>query len=316
MDAPLEALARFAREVGQAQGADATHEAFLRLVRGQMPCSGAFLVAFDVATRTRRAAYAWCDGEAVDAATLPPLPLNDGPPSRAILKGEVVIANDYQRATQGQYRVDLGRHIDPRVPQSSVCAPVLAGGMVVGVLEVQSVQRDAYLPEHAALLQAAASVLAPAFVDAGTLRAKVEEQAGLLERAGREHAMARGLVRVLLKRLGEKGGIRPEALREIGREMGAGLQAREVGDAAAAYAAMGFGELRLVATKGTQRVFHGHDLLELDMRSAMPTCHFALGFLEGALGTLTKRGTLGTETACQSQGRANCEFVVAERRGS
>ncbi|HWH07679.1 MAG TPA: 4-vinyl reductase, partial [Candidatus Thermoplasmatota archaeon] len=214
------------------------------------------------------------------------------------------------------FRVDVGRHIDPRVPESSVCVPLLRGGDVVGVVEVQSVQADAYGEPEAALLRAASATLVPSLEDTGTLRAKVKEQAGRLERADRDHAMARGLVRGLLKRLGEKSGVRPEVLRDIGREMGAGLQARDVADAAAAYEAMGFGRLQLVAVTGARSVFHGHDLLERDLRSSQPTCYFALGFLEGAMGSATQQATLGAELRCQSQGSAHCEFVVAARRAA
>lgn len=313
MSAPLDALACFCDEAGRAADLRATHDALLRLVRSTMPCNGLFVAVFDPTSRTRRCTYAWSDGEEVAPASLPPLPLNDGPPSRAILGGAPVVEDDYQRATRGQFRVDVGRHIDPRLPQSCVCVPILVAGEVVGVVEAQSVKPAAYSSTDVSILHVAATALAGTFGDVRPLREKVEAQADLLERADREHAMARGLVRGLLKRLGEKGGIRPETLRDIGREMGAGLQARDMADAAAAYAAMGFGELRQVAVDGRRRVFHGHDLLERDLRSLQPTCHFALGFLEGAMGTATKRGTLGAELRCESQGNAHCEFVVAER---
>lgn len=313
MRAPDDALCRFADEVSRAGDARAAHQAFQRFVVATMPCSGLFLVAFDPGTRTRRCLYAWSTGEEIEAETLPPLPLNDGPPSRAILEAAPVLTGDYQRATRGQFRVDVGRHLDPRVPESCVCVPVLSEGEVVGVLEVQSVEWDAYGPAQAGLLGVAAALLAPTFRDARPPAAKAGEPAGPLEQADEEHAMARGLVRGLLKRLGEKSAVRPEVLRDIGREMGAGLQARDVADAAKAYAAMGFGHLQLVSEAGHRRVFHGHDLLERDLRSAQPTCHFALGFLEGALGSATQRGTLGAELRCQSQGNAHCEFVVAAR---
>ena len=64
-----------------------------------------------------------------------------GPNSRAVRTGEVIITNDYMRATQANPGVIVGPDNGLR-PDSSMAVPMAVMGRIIGTIEVQSYQEQ------------------------------------------------------------------------------------------------------------------------------------------------------------------------------
>ncbi len=130
-----------------------------------VPCVGIFISLYDAARDVRRARYAWGDGVEVDVSSLPPMPVSsEGPNSRAVRTGRVVITNDYWNMKQrekGQLGVLVGPDNGLR-PQSSLVVPMQIMGRVVGTIEVQSYENEAYREEHITAMRMAANLAAVA----------------------------------------------------------------------------------------------------------------------------------------------------------
>ncbi|HEV2859743.1 MAG TPA: PAS domain S-box protein [Pyrinomonadaceae bacterium] len=130
-----------------------------------VPCIGIFISLYDAERDARTARYGWGDGEEVDVSQLPPMPVSaDGPNSRAVRTGQVVITNDYWELKQkgrGQMGVLVGPDNGLR-PQSSLVVPMAMMGRIVGTVEVQSYDNHAYRQEHVTAMKMAANLAAVA----------------------------------------------------------------------------------------------------------------------------------------------------------
>ena len=130
-----------------------------------VPCVGIFISLYDEARDVRFAKYAWGDGHEVDVSTLPPMPVSaEGPNSRAVRTGKVVITDDYWELKQkgrGQKSVIVGEDNGLR-PQSSLVVPMATMGRIVGTVEVQSYENHAYREEHVTAMRMAANLAAVA----------------------------------------------------------------------------------------------------------------------------------------------------------
>ena len=130
-----------------------------------VPCIGIFISLYDEARGVRVAKFAWGDNEEVDVSTLPPMPVSSqGPNSQAVRTGNVVITNDYWTLKQkgrGQVGVLVGPDNGLR-PQSSLVVPMRTMGRIVGTIEVQSYENEAYRDEHVTAMKMAANLAAVA----------------------------------------------------------------------------------------------------------------------------------------------------------
>ena len=127
----------------------------------------------------RTACYGWGDGDEVDVSQLPPMPVTErGPNSRAVRTGEVIITNDYMRATSGNLAVIVGPDNGLR-PESSLAVPMAVMGRIIGTIEVQSYQPNVYRPEHVTAMSMAGNLTAVAIENVRLLK---------LERTAREVA--------------------------------------------------------------------------------------------------------------------------------
>lgn len=142
-----------------------------------------------------------------------------------------------------------------------------------------------------------------------TERRRARERDRQLKEVAAEQAVTRDLVRRMLS-----GSARGASMRILGRSLAQDVPARDLDDYVKAFAAMGFGAIRLEAASDGRYLIRGHDLLERREENAQPTCDMALGFLEGALTRLEGADALGSEIHCQSQGHEACVFVVRTRR--
>lgn len=132
------------------------------------------------------------------------------------------------------------------------------------------------------------------------------------ESAMRAQMMTRALARRILHDLIQRASVPDHVVREMGRglahESAVGVKSLEA--YAQAFSDMGFGSLRSEGEQGGRYHFSAVDLLERRSGANLPSCFLTLGFIEGAVSSITGRRALGTEMRCQSAGHVECRFVV------
>ena len=135
------------------------------------PCDGFFVSLYDPIRDVRTACYGWGDDEELDVSGLPPMAVTPtgGPNSRAVRTGQVIITDDYVRATQGHPAVIVGPDNGLR-PKSSMAIPMAVMGRIIGTIEVQSYQLAAYRQEHATAMTMAGNLTAVAIENVGLLK--------------------------------------------------------------------------------------------------------------------------------------------------
>ncbi|MFQ5593175.1 MAG: GAF domain-containing protein [Anaerolineae bacterium] len=113
---------------------------------------------YDPTTRTLQAEFMLDEGELIDSTQFPPLDMDMEPTQgrvRAIATRQPEIITDYpsvlEKAKDGG-GVRIGVSKDDHVIGAAMYVPMVAQDQVIGLLEVQSYQLDAYGVEHAALL--------------------------------------------------------------------------------------------------------------------------------------------------------------------
>lgn len=158
----LERIAQLAQVLGSADDLLMIFRALRDFAVNSVPCTGIFISLYDARLHVRKAVYAWSEGEEEDLSALPPMPMNDSPHSRAVATGEIVITNDFQSAMGDGPVVNVGLDKDPRLPQSSLTAPMAVMGRILGAIEVQSPELAAYSQEHATAMRMAANLAATA----------------------------------------------------------------------------------------------------------------------------------------------------------
>jgi PAS domain S-box-containing protein len=142
-----------------------------------VPCVGIFISLYDEERDLRLAKYAWGDGQEVDVSTLPPMPVSaEGPNSRAVRTGKVVITDDYWALKQkggGQKGILVGEDNGLR-PQSSLVVPMAMMGRIIGTVEVQSYENRAYREGHITAMRMAANLAAVAIENMRLLQFEVK----------------------------------------------------------------------------------------------------------------------------------------------
>ena len=136
-----------------------------------------------------------------------------------------------------------------------------------------------------------------------------------VEQVEREQFVTKKLVRRMLRDAAAQTGDSATARRKLGRDM-AEETLGSLPDGLAAFTAMGLGQLALEDAATEKFAVTGSGLLEVTPGHGSTTCYLTLGFVEGVIAQATKRDALGTETACQSRGDAQCRFVIVAREGT
>ena len=168
-----------AQALGTARDMHAIFRALREFTNVSVPCNGFFVSLYDPIRDVRTACYGWADGGELDVSDLPPMPVTTtGPNSRAVRTGEVVITNDYMRATSANPGVIVGPDNGLR-PDSSMALPMAVMGRIIGTIEVQSYEKNVYRPEHVTAMSMGANLTAVALENVRLLK---------LERTAREAA--------------------------------------------------------------------------------------------------------------------------------
>ena len=172
-------ITSLAQALGTARNLETIYSALREFTLASVPSIGIFISLYDAKREARTAAYAWGEGQDVDVSELPPMPISkDGPNSRAVRTGEVVITDDYMALMRGHPTVKVGVD-NGLMPQSSLVVPMAVMGRIVGTIEVQSHDLAAYKEEHVTAMRMAANLAAVAI-----------ENVRLFERESRARAAA------------------------------------------------------------------------------------------------------------------------------
>ncbi len=169
-----ELLLHVAREFGETLEPEPLYDRFHELLADVVQHDGVVVSSYDDRDDLIRCEYAWVDGNRVDPATFPPLPLNregGGMQSRVIVTGEPLLFNDVAERVQnvdGIYYVverdgTMRKVPDAGLPdvRAAMMVPVKHEGRVVGVVQLMS-DRQEYVPEHLEIVEGLVGQMAAA----------------------------------------------------------------------------------------------------------------------------------------------------------
>ena len=201
-----ELLLAAARYLNETLELERVYDRFSELLADAVPHNGVIVSSFDPETELISCDYACVDGEKLDPAILPPLPLNregGGMQSRVIVTGEPLLQNDVPEQVKDPagvyYDVDREGHLrklpdeEPPGVQSALMLPVKHEGEVVGVVQLmhETVQYD---DEQRELAEGLVGLMAAAVRNArlhehaqgeAAARARAEATAAASEQAAR-----------------------------------------------------------------------------------------------------------------------------------
>ena len=199
-----ELLLDAARRFGETLEPERVYELFHELLGDSVRHDGLVVSSYDERDDLIRCEYAWVEGNVVDAATLPPLPLNrsgGGMQSRVIVSGEPYLFNDVadrvQQVEGVYYNVDREGTVQkipetgPAGTSAAMMMPVKHEGRVVGVVQVMT-DRGSYSAEDVELVEGLVAQMSAAVRNARLhkerRRAEAAEAAALAVAAEREQA--------------------------------------------------------------------------------------------------------------------------------
>jgi PAS domain S-box-containing protein len=158
----LERIAGLAQTLGTARDLPSIYRGLREFALVSVPCDGIFVSLYDPVREVRTASYAWGDHHEIDVSELPPMPITtEGPNSRAVRTGEIIITDNYMNSQRNHPVVIVGPDNGLR-PQSSLAAPMAVMGRIIGTIEVQSYTNSAYKEGHVTALRMAANLTAVA----------------------------------------------------------------------------------------------------------------------------------------------------------
>jgi signal transduction histidine kinase len=190
-----ELLLAAARYLNETLELERVYDRFRELLAEAVPHGGVIVSSFDRETGLISCDYAWVDGDKIDPAILPPLPLNregGGMQSRVIVSGDPLLVNDVPERVKDPagvyYDVDREGRMrklpeeGPPGVQSAMMLPVKHEGEVVGVVQLMH-ERVRYDQEQLDLAEGLIGLMAAAVRNA---RLHEQEQAEAAARARAE----------------------------------------------------------------------------------------------------------------------------------
>ena len=184
-------LHRAGRLLGSTLDTQQVYSTLRELVAEIMDCDGLFVSTFDSDAQMIQCAFAWVEGQPIDPAGLPAVPLapeGKGVQSQVIRTGEPLLISDMDdrmKLSHTSFHVNPDGSYDkkpadtgPRT-QSAIYVPIKLEGQVLGTVQVQSLRRNAYTPDHLRMLEALMLQVAGAFRNAflyQQVRAELEER--------------------------------------------------------------------------------------------------------------------------------------------
>ncbi|MEA3350160.1 MAG: GAF domain-containing protein, partial [Chloroflexota bacterium] len=193
------ATTQLALALGKSRDLDNIYLTIYEHVRTIMDADAFVISYYDKETQLIRAGCVMYAGDALDALTFPPIPLEaegHGTQSRVIHSGEPFYNRDYRQTestTKTKYTVDANGTITAGSPptgeaedeiNSAIFVPMKIEGETIGVMQVQSYRFDAYTQENIDTLSALANVIALAIQNArlfAETQRFLKQQAALLD---------------------------------------------------------------------------------------------------------------------------------------
>lgn len=208
-----ELLLNAARELGETLEPERVYERFHELLADVIGHDGVVVSSYDERDGLIRCDYAWVEGNRLDPAIFPPVPLNregGGMQSRVIVTGEPLLVNDVaERVQRGQgtyYDVDREGTVrklpdtGPPGTRAAMMVPVKHESSVVGVVQVMS-DRDEYTPEQLELVTGLVAQMGAAVRNARLQRERLRLEAA--EAAARAVATEREQAALVLEAVGD-----------------------------------------------------------------------------------------------------------------
>lgn len=170
----LSRIVPLAQTLGKTRDLTSVYRALRDFIATSMPSSAFFVSFFDPQTSLRTAAYAWGEHGEVDISELPPIKLtrDGGPNSQAVFQKRSVVVNHYMDIMKKRPHVIVQE--DGVDPNSSLVVPMMVMDRVVGTLEVQAYENEAFIHEHVIALEMAANLAAVAIENVKLIDSEVE----------------------------------------------------------------------------------------------------------------------------------------------
>ena len=171
----LSRIVPLAQTLGTARDLISIYRSVNEFVRTSTPCNAFFVSFYDAQNNLRTAAYVCGEEGEVDVSTLPPMLLTEdgGPNSQAVFQKKSVIVNRYMDLMKDRPHVILQE--DGIDPMSSLVVPMTVMNRIIGTLEVQAYENDAFTQEHVVALEMVGNLAAVAIENVRLLQ--VEERA-------------------------------------------------------------------------------------------------------------------------------------------
>ncbi len=167
----LDRLAALSESFGAARDLHTVYRSILDFTLASVPCVGLIISLYDAEHEVRRCTYLWYDHQELNPSDVEPAPVGQGPAGQAIRSNRVIVNNDFvKHLSERPNYIAIGFEEDARTPRSILLAPMIVLGRVVGTIEVQSYEPNAYRREHETAMRMA-----------GSLAANVIENVRLLE---------------------------------------------------------------------------------------------------------------------------------------
>jgi PAS domain S-box-containing protein len=173
----LELLSRIvpvAQTLGTARDLLSIYRALHEFVRVSMPCTAFFVSSYNAEKSLRLAEYVWGEDGEVDISMLPPMPItpDGGPNSQAIFEKRSVVVNRYWDLMKNRPHIILQE--DGKDPHSSLVVPMTVMSRIIGTLEVQAYQPEAFTNEHIIALEMVANLAAVAIENVRLLQVEAD----------------------------------------------------------------------------------------------------------------------------------------------
>ena len=134
---------------------------------------------FDIQTKLVRLAYSYCGGQYYESDTEPPWPLGEGLGSKVILSQKPLLLNQPEEIKQNGGVAYATAPTGSDDPQSYMGVPILVENKVVGVVDVQSYQPNAFSENEVRLLETLAANMSVAIENARLFEAEGQRAAEL-----------------------------------------------------------------------------------------------------------------------------------------
>ncbi|MCM3874077.1 MAG: PAS domain S-box protein [Pyrinomonadaceae bacterium] len=172
----LQRLTTLATSFGTARDLTTICRALHSFSLASTPCDGMFVSSYDAQREERTAIYACREGVEVSVSDLQQTQNSDSPHAQAIATNEVVIEDDLRAHIIAGAQVDAGSNMDRTLPQSSLLAPMLMKGVVIGAVEIQSMKLAAFRQHHVTAMQMAAHLAGAAIENVRLIEVEREKE--------------------------------------------------------------------------------------------------------------------------------------------